>query len=159
MCLVRTLPPIDVFGLACDCVVLVGEAGMLRRPLPPTFSAWLLAQLNLDLPMYADNIAAEHRDAVAQWATVPPVLAAAEHVELLQLSEESVMEAINAWRLPGGDADRDCDNSDGDNSERAATLLQWWNTYQQGSTPWAVAQAALEAMLFAPALASDADSS
>jgi hypothetical protein len=145
-------------GIAHRAVNTVSFEAVLTNPSPALPEvlrlAWLLAQLNLDLPMYADNIAAEHRDAVAQWATVPPVLAAAEHVELLQLSEESVTEAISAWRLPGGDAD-----SDGTTSECAATMLQWWDTYQQGSTPWAVALAALEAMLFAPALASDADSS
>lgn len=138
-------------GIAHRAVNTVSFEAVLTNPSPALPEvlrlAWLLVQLNLDLPMYADNVSAEHRDWVAQWATVPPVLAAAEHVELLQLSEQSVDEAIQSWRLPHADSDQ------------AATLLDWWTTYQQGSTPWAVALAALEAMLFAPAgLVGDSDS-
>lgn len=133
-------PIVGAGGIAHRAVNTVTFEAVLTNPseiLPEVLRlAWLLAQLNLDLPLYADNIAAEHRDAVAQWATVPPVLAAAEHVELIQLSEPSVAEAIRAWRLPAG----------GD--EQGATLLQWWTTYQEGGTPWAVALAALEQMLF-----------
>ncbi|MGD9636048.1 MAG: hypothetical protein AB7G28_18035 [Pirellulales bacterium] len=136
-------PIIGGNGIAHRAVNTVSFEAVLTNPvesLPEVLRlAWLLTQLNLDLPMYADNIAAEHRDAVAQWATVPPVLAAAEYVELAPLSEQSLAEAIEAWRLPGG------------NSEQAATLLEWWSTYQDGGTSWAVALAALEQMLFVAA--------
>lgn len=132
-------------GIAHSAVNTVSFEAVLTNPSPTLPEvlrlAWLLSQLNLDLPMYADNVAAEHRDWVAQWATVPPVLAAAEHVELLQFSEASIGEAIQAWRLPSS-------NQAGDH---AATLFDWWNTYEQGGTSWSVALAALEAMHFAVA--------
>ena len=130
-------------GIAHRAVNTVSFEAVLANPverLPEVLRlAWLLSQLNLDLPMYSENIAAEHRDAVAQWATVPPVLAAAEHVELAQLSHESVVKALTAWRLPGA------------GNDQAETLLQWWATYQEGRTPWVVALAALERMLFTTA--------
>ena len=130
-------------GIAHRGVNTISFEAVLANPvdeLPEVLRmAWLLAQLNLDLPMYSENIVAEHRDAVAQWAMVPPVLAAAEHVELATLSPESLAHAIVAWRL----AD--------DSNDRADTLLQWWTTYQEGSTPWSVALVALEHMLFVAA--------
>lgn len=130
-------------GFAHRAVNTVSFEAVLANPverLPEVLRlAWLLSQLNLDLPMYSENIAAEHRDSVAQWAMVPPVLAAAEHVELAQLSQETVAEAIEAWRLPEASDDQ------------AEILLHWWATYQEGSTSWAVALAALERMLFAVA--------
>jgi hypothetical protein len=102
---------------------------------------WLLAQLNLDLPMYADHIAPAHRDAVGQWALVPAVLAAAEHVELGTLTTKSIGRALTTWRL----AD---DSAVDDITGHSATLLTWWKTYQDSRTSWAVALGALEQMLF-----------
>lgn len=104
--------------------------------------AWLLAQLNLDLPKYADHVSPSHRQVVGQWALVPAVLSAAEYVEIVPLNDESVATAIEAWRLTGGNAPTE---------ESVATLMTWWQTYQDGSTTWAVALGALEHMLVPPA--------
>jgi len=152
----------NVIAVAAEVVLvypLVGGNGIVHRSLnAATFEAvpadprdelpevvrlaWLLSQLNLDLPMYADPISAPHRDIVGGWAMVPPVLAAAECVELTKFSEETVRRALVAWRL--------VDSQDADEAitARAATLTTWWKTLQQGETPWAVALAALEQMLF-----------
>jgi hypothetical protein len=104
--------------------------------------AWLLAQLNLDLPMYADHVAAPHRDAVGQWAMIPPVLSAAEYVELAPLSVAAIGRALVAWRLV--DAAEGVDAI----ADKADTLMTWWKTGQDGRTPWAVALGALAQMLF-----------
>lgn len=103
--------------------------------------AWLLAQLNLDLPMYADHVSPPHRDAVGSWALVPAVLSAAEYVEIVPLNEESVATALVAWRLTDGIPSA---------AESVSTLITWWQTYQHGGTTWAVALGALEHMLFPP---------
>jgi hypothetical protein len=105
--------------------------------------AWLLAQLNVDLPMYSDHVSAARRDAVGQLALVPAVLAAAEYVELTHFSAASIGKTLAAWRLV--DAATAADPV----SAQSKTLLSWWNTYQQGETPWAVALGALEQMLYA----------
>ncbi len=107
--------------------------------------AWLLAQLNLDLPKYADHVSAEHRASVGQWALVPAVLASAEYVELAALSAEGVAAALVAWRL----VDRAA--TDEDLLGQSDTLMTWWKTYQDSRTSWAVALGALEQMLFATA--------
>lgn len=103
--------------------------------------AWLLAQLNLDLPMYADHISPRHRGAVGNWALVPVVLSAAEYVEIVRLSEQSVATALSAWRLA---------DADPLTTEKVPTLMTWWQTYQGSGSSWAVALGALEQMLFPP---------
>ena len=107
--------------------------------------AWLLAQLNLDLPMYADHVSADRRDAVGKWALVPAVLAAAECVELARLSAETVGKTLAAWRLAESASTAEAV------ANQSETLLTWWKTYQEGRTPWAVALGALEQMLFSTA--------
>ena len=104
--------------------------------------AWLLSQLNLDLPMYSDHVTAAHREVVGEWAMIPPVLSAAEHVELAPYSAEAVVRTLVAWRL--------VDASDAADAiaAQADTLMTWWHTCQESRTPWAVALAALEHMLF-----------
>jgi hypothetical protein len=106
--------------------------------------SWLLAQLNVDLPMYSDHVSAARRDAVGQLALVPAVLAAAEYVELTHLSAETIGKTLAAWRVNAVTRAEPV-------STQSETLLNWWNTYQQGETPWAVALGALEQMLFAGA--------
>lgn len=99
--------------------------------------AWLLAQLNMDLPRYADAVPGERLAALARQAAVPAVLAAAQVVELLRLDQPTVERALAVWRVaPPTTA-----------PALAETLLSWWTTYDARPTPWAVALAALDAML------------
>jgi hypothetical protein len=93
---------------------------------------WLLAQLNLDLPKFQGNL---HRDRLMQvgpLAMLPPVLAAAEEVELAQNSIETLTAALSAWRAPAVEPEK---------------LVEWWDTYQSARPPWPVALGALDQML------------
>lgn len=74
---------------------------------------WLVAQL--DAP----------RETVP--ALVPAVLAAAEEVELAQLDEPTLEQAIVAWRVSE------------EPISTAATLLAWWHDYRASLTPWPIA--------------------
>ncbi|MBW8884374.1 MAG: hypothetical protein JF612_06255 [Planctomycetia bacterium] len=97
--------------------------------------AWLIAQLQLDLPRYSDTIHADRLPGIARFAMLPPALVAAEAVELMRFTPEMIAMAIAAWRLavPEG-------------IEAAAILSQWWQTYIEARPPWNVALAALDQM-------------
>jgi hypothetical protein len=97
--------------------------------------AWLIAQLQLDLPIHGEAIHAERLPHVAQYAMLPPALIAAEAVELGRFTTELIERAIAVWRLavpPGVDA--------------AALISQWWQTYLETKPPFRVALAALDQM-------------
>lgn len=137
-------PILGGHGLAHRAFNTITFEAVLTNPddtLPETLRiAWLLAQLNLDLPIYAENLPADRRELIGQLALLPPVLAAAEHVELAPLHAATLERAITLWRIDAG----------GGPAESATTLLTWWDTLQQAATPWPVALAALDQML-APA--------
>ena len=99
--------------------------------------AWLLAQLNLDLPKYAEHVAADRFETLAAQAMIPPVLAAAEYVDFVRLDAALIARALDEWRVASSD----------DENSLAETLLTWWTTYDEGQTTWPVALAALEKML------------
>jgi hypothetical protein len=96
--------------------------------------AWLIAQLNLDLPRYTETLRDVRR--VAALAAIPPTLAAANEVELAQDDPATLRLALRAWR-PGGS----------DESAVADCLESWWKTWFNQRTKWPVALAALEQML------------
>ena len=95
--------------------------------------AWLIAQLNLDLPAISEAINPARLPHVARFALLPAVLAAAEIVELARLSPESLQQAITAWGLsvPSG-------------IDAAPLVHDWWQTYQADRPPWRVALKALD---------------
>ena len=95
--------------------------------------AWLVAQLQLDLPAYSEGIHADRLPHVARYSMLPAALLAAESVELLHFTPEFIGKAISAWQLnvpPGLDA--------------AALLSEWWQTYIETRPPWNIALAALD---------------
>jgi hypothetical protein len=97
--------------------------------------AWLIAQLQLDLPLYSESIHADRLPPVAAYAMLPAALAAAEQVELVRNTPDLIQQAVAAWRLPapaGIDA--------------AELISQWWQTYQDARPPWPVALTALDQM-------------
>ncbi len=98
--------------------------------------AWLAAQLDLDLPRYSEEIQADRLPHVARLAMIPPVLRAAEAVELVRYSPELIGRAIAAWHLAVPPE-----------LEAVGVVSDWWETYQQGKTPFRVALAALDAMV------------
>ena len=105
--------------------------------LPETLRlAWLLSQLNLDIPIFSEHIAAGRLREVAPLATLPLVLAAASEVELAQLDRSTLRTALECWHLPA-DLPEDVDDR----------LLRWWQTYEAGSTRWTVALTALPQLL------------
>ena len=97
--------------------------------------AWLLAQLQLDLPAYSDRIHADRLPHVAAFAALMPVLEAAQEVELVQCSPTLLERAISVWRLPVP-ADVNA----------AQVVLQWWETYRESRPAFPVALTALNQM-------------
>ena len=98
--------------------------------------AWLLAQLELDLPRYSEEVQSDRMPHVARLAMLPAVLRAAEAVELVRYSPELIGRAITAWHLaipPGLDA--------------VAMLEDWWETYQLDKPPLRVALQAMDSMI------------
>lgn len=97
--------------------------------------AWLLAQLELDLPAYSDRVHADRLPHIAGFAMLAPALEAAQEMELVQFSPALVERAIAAWqlRVPG-------------DVNAAAVVLQWWETYRESRPPFPVALTALDQM-------------
>jgi len=97
--------------------------------------AWLIAQLQLDLPMWSEALHAERLPHVAQYAMLPATLAAAESVELARLTPETLRLAVDSWNLsvPKG-------------VDASTLIFDWWQTYIADRPPFRVALAALDQM-------------
>ncbi|MGI9456623.1 MAG: hypothetical protein ACR2NU_08680 [Aeoliella sp.] len=100
--------------------------------------AWLLAQLQCDLPIVAEQVSPGRIERLALLATIPPVLAAAERVELAQPSDSILARAVRAWRTV---------ETEQEAAELAEVLATWWEAYEAGAVNWPVAVAALDQML------------
>jgi hypothetical protein len=98
--------------------------------------AWLLAQLELDLPRFSEEVQADRLPHVARLAMVPAVLRAAEAVELVRYTPELVGRAIAAWGLALPP-----------HLDPVTTATDWWETYQLDKPPLPVALKALDEML------------
>jgi hypothetical protein len=103
---------------------------------------WLLAQLNLDLSKFEGELRHDRLFQVGRLALIPPLLAAAEEVELARNDIESLTRALAVWGLQAVEPDK---------------LAQWWETYQSERPPWAVALGALDRMLSLETPQADAD--
>ena len=133
-------PALGGGGAAHHFANAVRIEGVLANPhaeLPETVRlAWLLAQLQLDLPAYSDRIHADRLPHVAAFAMLVPVLEAAHEVELARYSPALLTKAISAWHLrvpPDLDAPQ--------------VVLQWWETYRESRPEFPVALTALDQML------------
>ncbi len=98
---------------------------------------WLLAQLNCDLPVFSESLSADRLPIISQLALLPPVLQAAQEVELTVFNSQTLAAALSAWHI---EAPPD---------SAAESLLVWWQTYQETRPDWKTALAALEQMVFA----------
>lgn len=98
--------------------------------------AWLLSQLNLDLPMFSERIHGKRLPHIAELAMIPVALKAAEELEMLHLSPESVDLALNSWHVV---TPPDIDPVD--------IVWRWWDTYRVTRPQWDVAFVALDRML------------
>jgi hypothetical protein len=113
--------------------------------------AWLLAQLQIDLPRYSERIARNRLGTVAMHAMLPPALTAAQEIEVVRANADLMLRALDAWQI-GSSASR---------ASRAQALADWWGAYVENPPDWPVAIAALDALLSAqtdvdaPPLASD----
>jgi hypothetical protein len=97
--------------------------------------AWLLAQLNLDLPMYSEGIHPHRLPHIAAFAMLPIVLEAAHYVDLVTFDRELLPFAMEAWRM------RVPADVDG-----AELIANWWLTYKDAQPPFGVALKALDEM-------------
>jgi hypothetical protein len=98
--------------------------------------AWLLAQLQCDLPAFSEAFSAEQLPRVAKLALLPPVLAAAEDLELVRNSPELMTKAMEAWRIEPAPA-----------VNFGSTLLAWWETVIDSRPNWTVALTGLERLM------------
>jgi hypothetical protein len=105
---------------------------MLTNPLPNLPEVvrlgWLLAQLQFDHSSLAETIPADRVSRVARLAMLPPVLKAAEDVELARCDRATIELACEAWRVGGAEK-----------FDRVEALMHWWETYVDSRTSWAEA--------------------
>ncbi|MHB8970885.1 MAG: hypothetical protein ACYC3X_15320 [Pirellulaceae bacterium] len=97
---------------------------------------WLLAQLNLDLPVFSERVSGARLAEVAELAMLPVTLQAAEDVELATVTPEMLDLALQAWNIV---TPPDLDAAD--------VLWRWWGTYVETRPRWDVAFTALDRML------------
>jgi hypothetical protein len=98
--------------------------------------AWLIAQLNNDLPVHQGNLPRQRASEVAALALIPAALAAAEGVELARYDAAAMELALTAWQRGVQDSSR-----------IVPTLMEWWDVYLESPPFWSVALAALDRML------------
>ncbi|MGN6545216.1 MAG: hypothetical protein ACTHK7_09225 [Aureliella sp.] len=106
--------------------------------LPETLRlAWLLGQLNLDRPVYSENVHGHRLAEVAELALLPAIIHAAEELQVTQLAPQTIELALALWlRTP---------------EERIAPLAEilmaWWETASAADWGWDTSLAALSKML------------
>ncbi len=94
--------------------------------------AWLWGQLHFDLPKYRDPLGPGQIAGVGRLALIPAVLAAAAETDLARFEPRTIALALDAWQVGPANVE---------------LLNDWWITYQESRTPWAVALAGLERLL------------
>ena len=98
--------------------------------------AWLLAQLNVDLPVFSERIPAGYRSAIGALAMLPPVLTAAAGLGLAQCDPPTIRGAFDAWQVDVKS-----------NVDTAEAVVDWWETYRASRPPVNVALASLQQMV------------
>src|SRR5690606_11368832 len=98
---VLVLPAIGGHGVAHLGNNRVTLEAMLANPMPSLREivrlAWLLSQLQLDLPRYSERIARDRLDGLAMHAMLPPSLDAAREVELVPAEPDLTFQALEGW--------------------------------------------------------------
>jgi len=106
-------------------------------PLPEAVRlAWLVAQLNIDLPMYSENLPRDAGPLIGALAMLPPALVAGEELELCRFDRETLAAALVRWQIVGPEA-----------PDLTAAVLDWWDTYKASSPPIPIALGALLRMI------------
>lgn len=108
-----------------------------RPELPePLRLAWMIAQLDLDLPIHSENLPRDATPLVAALAMLMPTLTAGESLELCRGDEATVALALRHWQVVSRG-----------HEELAAIVLDWWSTYAESRPPMSVALGALLKMV------------
>ncbi len=107
--------------------------------------AWLVSQLQLDLPSYSEPPTSSRNASAISWmrlaplAMLPAALAAAEVMELSRCDEAVAALAIEHWHIAIPQRE--------EASGIASLLMDWWETYLQTRPLWSTAMQALSKML------------
>lgn len=130
--------------LASNTVIFEGVLTNGDASLPEIMRlAWLVAQLQLDLPKFSEAIAPARLSQIASLALLPPILEAAQYVELIDFPKEQLTQmlsrAVQAWMPRRTQADTD-----------AEILASWWETQVDSQVPWRVALTGLDRLILAP---------
>jgi hypothetical protein len=122
--------------LLYDSVRLEGVLYHPHPELPETLRlAWLIAQLNQEVPGYSEAIDPDRLHDLAAIALVPAALMAADYVELARFDEPTLCRAMELWHVP-----RLVDN-------QSALVWDWWQTFCETRPHWRIALQALERMV------------
>jgi hypothetical protein len=97
--------------------------------------AWLVGQLNTDLPGFSETILRKRQHRLAKLALLPAVLTAGEELGLTPPGASAWMRAARLWQVDGGLA-----------AELTDVLGSWWESYLEMRPPWNVALGALDQM-------------
>lgn len=123
--------------LASNSVVFEGVLVNSDPVLPEVMRlAWLIAQLQLDLPKFSENISPSRLLQIAPLALLPPVLEAAHYVELIPDAASGLASAISAW-IPEHASSHDL----------TEILATWWQAQTDSQVPWRVALGGLERLV------------
>ncbi|MFO1063556.1 MAG: hypothetical protein U0892_06790 [Pirellulales bacterium] len=136
-------PVVGGFGAAHLDTNCVHIEALLTDPLPQLPEilrlAWLLAQLQLDRPIYGEQVHGWKLPAVAARALLPITLAAAEELQVSSNTAPNIEAALMQWlKLSSDDA-----------AHEQNVIFAWWETQRDANYDWATALAALSAMLAA----------
>lgn len=133
-------PALGGGGTAHLAYNLVHIEAVLTNPVPDLPEVlrlgWLLAQLNLDLPAFSEQVHGARLATIAELAMLPATLQAAEEVELATNGPESIDLALQAWNvLTPPEVDP------------VEVIWRWWSTYLETRPRWDIAFTALDRML------------
>lgn len=137
-------PAVGGSGVAHMELNLVRTEAVLVNPmveLPEVVRlAWMLSQLNLELPANSEHIGVPLIARLGPLAMLPATLAAAEVLELSRCNESMMELAIEQWHIP---VPKDQDT----HSQLVPALMEWWETYLQTRPAIGTAMQALAKML------------
>lgn len=123
--------------LPFNSVHIEAVADSPAAPLPEIVRlGWLLAQLNLDIPIFCDAVNLRRLPLVARLAILPPTLEAAQQLDLIEPGSIEIPQALSAWGVLPAAA-----------PEVADVVADWWATYQESRPRWEVALTALDRMM------------
>jgi hypothetical protein len=104
--------------------------------------AWLVAQLNHDLPKYSERIPHDRLATIGGLAMLPATLLAAEELGLARFDRATRLAAVHQWLSP---AFHEVLWSD---QEQLVTVIEnWWEVCAAGNHAWPAALAALDQMV------------